>query len=79
MAAYRRVYDSRHLQADCQEPGSAPETYATFAVANVARRPTKTTVKWKILGSQLGSRPCSNFANRLVVRLDEPPHYFAFW
>jgi len=23
MAAYRRVYDLRHLQADCQEPGSA--------------------------------------------------------
>jgi len=23
MAAYRRVYDSRHLQADCQEPGSS--------------------------------------------------------
>ena len=22
MAAYRRVYDARHLQADCQEPGS---------------------------------------------------------
>ena len=21
MAAYRRVYDSHHLQADCQEPG----------------------------------------------------------
>jgi len=28
MSAYRRVYDSRHLQADCQEPGSAPEPYA---------------------------------------------------
>ena len=28
MAAYRPVYDSRHLQADCQEPGSAPELYA---------------------------------------------------
>jgi len=28
MAAYRRVYDSRHLQADCQEPGSATEPYA---------------------------------------------------
>jgi len=28
MAAYSRVYDSRHLQADCQEPGSAPEPYA---------------------------------------------------
>jgi len=28
MAAYRLVYDSRHLQADCQEPGSALEPYA---------------------------------------------------
>ena len=28
MAAYRRVYGSHHLQADCQEPGSAPEPYA---------------------------------------------------
>jgi len=27
MAAYRRVYDFRLLQADCQEPGSAPEPY----------------------------------------------------
>jgi len=27
MAAYRRVYDSPQLQADCQEPGSAPEPY----------------------------------------------------
>ena len=28
MAACCRVYDSRHLKADCQEPGSAPEPYA---------------------------------------------------
>ena len=28
MAAYHRVYDSRHLQADCQEPGSPLEPYA---------------------------------------------------
>ena len=28
MAAYRWVYDSRHLQTDCQEPGSVPEPYA---------------------------------------------------
>ena len=28
MAAYRRVYDSRHLQADCQGPELAPEPYA---------------------------------------------------
>ena len=33
---YHRVYDSRYLQADCQEPGSAPESslgsrvWATF-------------------------------------------------
>jgi len=30
MAAYRLVYDSRHLQADCKEPGLAPESYATL-------------------------------------------------
>ena len=28
MAAYRRVYDSPHLHADCQEPGLAPEPCA---------------------------------------------------
>jgi len=28
MAPYRRVYDSRHLQADCQEPESALEPYS---------------------------------------------------
>ena len=28
LAAYRRVYDSRHLHANCQEPESAPEPYA---------------------------------------------------
>jgi len=28
MAAYRRIYDSHHMQADCQEPGSAPEPNA---------------------------------------------------
>jgi len=26
MAAYHRVYDSHHLHADCQEPGSAPNS-----------------------------------------------------
>jgi len=25
------VYDSRHLQADCQEAGSAPEPYARYS------------------------------------------------
>ena len=31
MAAYHRVYDSRHLQADCQESGSALELYSSRA------------------------------------------------
>ena len=31
MAAYRRVYDSHHLQADCQEPRSALEPYALLS------------------------------------------------
>jgi len=31
MAAYRRVYDSRHLRTDCHEPGSAPEPYARYS------------------------------------------------
>jgi len=41
MAAYRRVYDSRHLQADCQEPVSAAEygrVWSTFTVDS-ERRP----------------------------------------
>jgi len=32
MAVYHRLYDSRHLQADCHEPGSAPEPYAQQSV-----------------------------------------------
>jgi len=36
MAAYRRVYDSHHLQADCQEPESAPgnRVWAAFLVSS---------------------------------------------
>ena len=30
MAAYRRVYDLRHLQAYYQEPGSAPDPCARY-------------------------------------------------
>ena len=32
MTAYRRVYDSFHLQGDCQELGSAPEWYGMVNV-----------------------------------------------
>jgi len=31
MAAYRRIYDLHHLQADCQEAWSAPEPYARLS------------------------------------------------
>jgi len=53
MAACRRVYDSRHLQAESQEPGSAPEPirsvieygltffyiYHTYAAPRMCERP----------------------------------------
>ena len=32
MVAYGRVYDSHHLQAECKEPGSAPESYVRVTV-----------------------------------------------
>ena len=46
MAANRRVYDSRHLQADCQEPGSARELYPRqssmgYLLASISNRPTR--------------------------------------
>ena len=40
MAAYRRVYDSRHLHADCQELGSAPEPYARWSSVGHLTLPT---------------------------------------
>jgi len=36
LSIYRRVYDLRHLQADCQEPGSAPEPYARLLLLDWA-------------------------------------------
>ena len=51
MAAYRRVYDSRNLQAGCREPGSAAEPYtlgnrvwATFTFTFYPLRPKQYTV-----------------------------------
>jgi len=46
MAAYRRVYDSRHLQADCQAPGSTPEFYLSMVLyTKVAARCDKPAAK----------------------------------
>ena len=49
MAAYRRVHDSRHLQADCQEPGSAPEPYARQSSTGylyLLQRPIRGCISW---------------------------------
>jgi len=48
MAAYRWVYDSRHLQADCQELGSAPEPYARYSSMGYLFPPVKKelALKW---------------------------------
>ena len=50
MAAYHWVYDSRHLQADCQEPESALEPYTRqlsmsqlFTLAEINNRPASLT------------------------------------
>ena len=46
MTAYRRVYDSHQLQADCHEPGSAPETTFGNRVWASFRLPFYTKEKW---------------------------------
>jgi len=38
MAAYHRVYDSHHLQADCQEPGSASFFSSSSSIRSRLRR-----------------------------------------
>ena len=45
LAYYCQVYDSRHLQADCQEPGSAPESCARQSSKGYLYLPTKGSLK----------------------------------
>ena len=61
MAAYRRVYNSRHLQADCQEPGSArnptlcSRVWATFTfLAHISVEHDLKLQEW------LGKAVCTN-------------------
>jgi len=49
MAAYRQVYDSRHVQANCQVPGSTPEPYA--------RQSSMGYLYLLVITSAYGSRP----------------------
>jgi len=66
MAAYRRVYDSRHTQADCQETGSAPEPCATFTfLKSYSSIRSATTVEPK---PQVGD--CNHRAGRYLLFRD---------
>ena len=67
MAAYRRVYDSRHLQADCQEPGSAPDrtlgnrvsaTFTFFLLTSTGRNNARCTQARKTTHGLDGSCEC---------------------
>ena len=60
MAAYRRDYDSRHLQADWQEPGSAPEPYARQS-SNGLPLPSR-----KMQNSRTGFEYLMGFADSVV-------------
>ena len=46
MAAYRRVYDSHHPQADYQELGSAPEPYARQSSMGYLFSTTSDYLEW---------------------------------
>ena len=75
MAAYRRVYDSRHLQADCQKPGSGREPYLGYrvwatlslhydtirdAILTCARKPTRVSLGPLSYRTEPTTRKCKN-------------------
>ena len=68
MAAYRRVYDSRHLQADCQEPRSSKEPYARQS--SMGLRNDLYCVEW---GVKLYSNQPATFFTVLLFRYLEVP------
>jgi len=70
MAAYHRVYDSRHLQTDCQELGSAPEpcawheyglpfTFFTMVVSSLQVRLLKRGLELLEVGGRIVYSTCS--------------------
>ena len=80
MAAYRRVYDSRHLthlQADCQEPGSAPDpalgnrawaTFTFYTVRIVFKRRIKLTCIYSGQSLERARAYCSPAAEMMLSR-----------
>jgi len=75
MAAYRRVYDSRHLQAECQEPGSAPEPYtqqSSMGCLYLFYAIPRPTNQWNVMQGvvnfvRLISRVCGHAKNQTGV------------
>jgi len=67
MAAYRRVYDSRHLQADCQEPESTPEPYARqSSVGYLFGNKNDNTGPYMRITESLSSRTLAQFSSAAV-------------
>ena len=65
MAVYRRVDDSRHLQADCQEPGLAPRPYARQPNAGYLFLSEWVCVRLStIISSELNVRSSAAFARK---------------
>ena len=70
MAAYRRVHDSRHLQADCQESGSAPEPYVRIEYG----RPFQCQLNRRPIAIQLRLyRPWGSSMSTLLLAHDTLP------
>jgi len=55
MAVYRRVYDSRHLPADCQEP--VPELIPVLGSQRVSHKPGGIGCHYFPPGLQLPAQP----------------------
>jgi len=76
MTAYRLVYDSRHLQADCQEPGLAPEpirsvieyglTLLFFTLWNITVR--RQAINNKLQGSVATYLRCGGVVNNQIKK-----------
>ena len=80
MAAYRRVYDSRHLQADCQEPGSAPEPHARQSIEYGLPRPLRFTCRVQKLVTQKVRRTRLNACiGDFPPDVDPPPEQFVYF
>jgi len=58
MAAYHRVYDSPHLQADCQAPGSAPKPYARQSSIGYLFTHKMAIVSWPQIVLRHFTSPC---------------------